>query len=479
MNEANLREYNGYVKAISKELGEEPIPVENDDEANLCKFPPELLAKVFSLVGSKNFNPAPPNFVKYIDAKGARDFRKKCENNIGHRTYNDIDNQAQWDYIEERESWTEKVKEEYPIRNLMLLRRVCTKFESVINNEMTPGKDFDFLMVDVRLQGQLMETDIGNPSRQVTFFKYGGNGSLNPAIRLARVRRFNEVDYEHIQKFERIRDLHISDMMLTEELFETILRLDLTLARRITFERIVGVKFDESINVVNYIQDFLETLNTPANVYFNSEMFDPNVVLFGLKDDEVEPVTDETVLLDMKVIETVNEKRTSGRRAYRNSVKNYQKPKESDFQFRRYKLIKMINTILFNEPHAKMFKLKELSYKSRRAFFTLKKTMMDTLKYKLRRRSDGVKKAGEWHLQQAIEILERKKKNGKDTKSAMFHLKILKQIVESDKLSEKEEESIVHTMKETQNYNDSMGEFQFMSKFQMKTRIYCPRSENL
>ncbi|EGT49320.1 hypothetical protein CAEBREN_17709 [Caenorhabditis brenneri] len=472
MEPANLREYNGYVKAIKKELGEEPIPVENEDEANLIKFPPELLAKVFSLVGSKDFNPAPPNFVKYIDAKGARDFRKKCENNMGHRTYNGIDNQAQWDYIEERDAWTEKVKEEYPIRNLMLLRRVCTKFESVINNEMTPGKDFDFLMIDVRLQGHL------DASRQVTFFKYGGNGSLNPAIRLVRVRRFNEVDYEHIQKFERIRDLHISDMMLTEELFETILRLDLTSARRITFERIVGVKFDESINVVNYIQAFLETLNTPANVYFNSEMFDPNVVLFGLKDeDEVEPVTDETVLLDMKVIEIVNEKRTSGRRKYRNKVKIYRKPEESDFQFRRFKLIKIINTILFNEPHAKMFKLKELSYKSRRAFHTLKKTMMDTLKYKLRRRSDSVKKAGEWHLQQAIGILDRKK-NGRDSKSAMFHLKILKQIVESDKMSEKEEESIVHTMQEAQDYNELMGEFEFISKFQMKSRIYCPRSEN-
>ncbi|CAL2035234.1 unnamed protein product [Caenorhabditis brenneri] len=423
---------------ISSLRNDEVIGLQNG--RNLADFPPEVLCNIFSFVGSKSTNPAPTdNFMEYLRARDPNDYQNRS-----------------WPQVQRdppgKLEWTAKTRDEYAVRNLMSLRRVCSKFEDIINNQMVPGIDFDFLMIDVKIQGN-QETP-----RAVVVFKYGGDGSRYPATHLRRIRRYNEIDFEHIQKFERIRNLYITDMVLTEELFETILRLDLTKATTITFERVLDVNFNEDINIVNYIQNFLNTLNSPANVFFNSNVFNPNVVLFGLDENNMEVIEDEATNAQIRDLEE-NMKR---HKMYRAGYKN----RTNFAEFRRYRAFNVVNNIL----HSKQYISSGIPEKKSEVKMIKKQLKMD-LDNLTKNRGSELKKAGKWHLRKVFELLEKQPATGR--KKLLYHLKMLKKISgECPLISTDEEMSIVRQWNETRHRDHLIQQFPFLAKFQLKSRLY-------
>ncbi|EGT59208.1 hypothetical protein CAEBREN_24333 [Caenorhabditis brenneri] len=497
------------------------------DVKSLDEFPPELLAHIFSFVGSKSSNPAPPDYINYINSKSMRDFHVKIDGTEPRE-------RKRRTASTERKDWEYKKKQEYAVRNLMTLRRVCTAFENVINNEMVPGKHFDFVLIDVRLQGNRGGIKHGAPfstkrkkpkntdSRQVTFFKYGGNGSVIPATRLSRVRRFNELEFEHIQKFERIRDIRISDMVLNEELFETILRLDLTTARKIVFERIQG--FDESINIKDHVKNFLNNVNTSARVYFNSEVFDPDTYLFeegervGREDEEEQMEWDsmssesyssddsddeanarraeanrrrgelrgrrleadlrrweeemrrerenDRIERDIRAIETMNVGRDITHHWMRIG-----KPKAEDFEFRRYRALQMINNALSSNEAAEKIEINWFNYATNYGVKNLSKRLINSYKSQMKSHAPIVQKAGKYHLNKLFKILA--KNDEKGARSVVFHSKRLKKIVTSaSDIGSEEQEQLVRCYVESEEQRKAMAGFSFMKKYKMKSRNY-------
>ncbi|CAL2051270.1 unnamed protein product [Caenorhabditis brenneri] len=478
MNEQEILDSNRLAQEADAAAGE--LMLKKYDVKSLDEFPPELLVHIFSFVGSKSSNPAPPDYIHYINSKSMRDFHVKIDGTEPRE-------RKRRTALTERKNWEYKKKQEYAVRNLMTLRRVCTAFENVINNEMVPGKHFDFVLIDVRLQGNRGGIKHGAPfstkrkkpkntdSRQVTFFKYGGNGSVIPATRLSRVRRFNELEFEHIQKFERIRDIRISDMVLNEELFETILRLDLTTARKIVFERIQG--FDESINIKDHVKNFLNNVNTSANVSddsddeANARRAEENRRRGELRGRRLEADLrrweeemrrereNDRIEKDIRAIETMN-----GGRDITHHWMRIGKPKAEDFEFRRYRALQI------NEA-AEKIEINWFNYATNFGVKNLSKSLINSYKSQMKSHAPIVQKAGKYHLNKLFKILA--KNDEKGARSVVFHSKMLKKIVTSaSDIGSEEQEQLVRCYVESEEQRKAMAGFSFMKKYKMKSRNY-------
>uniref|UniRef100_A0A1I7U325 F-box domain-containing protein n=1 Tax=Caenorhabditis tropicalis TaxID=1561998 RepID=A0A1I7U325_9PELO len=436
---------------------------------NLVDFPPEVLCNIFSFVGKNASNPPPDDFLKYLSVKN-------------ERQYEEITSKPRARLMERREmTWADKMKREYAVRNLMMLRGVCTKFEDVINNLMIPGVHFDVLMVDVKIQ---------NRENEVVFFKYGGNGSQYPCTRLRRIQRFNETEFEHIQKFERIRNLHLCDMILTEELFRTIRRLDLTRAEKIRFERIIGVNLNDSMTIPGHIQKFLEDLNSPANVVFNSNEFDPNVVLFGEQRgvERLEHVEEEwnnigideamfgvrgreneEVMLMRREIWDVE----SGEKRHKKIRKSHQHHKiNMDVKkFRGQRPINIVHNLLHSKKHSPIVGSEVFPYHTTLGQKKFKRQLEQQFRMKTMNQRAELKAAGEWHMKKIFREMATQPIRGR--RSLLDHMKIIKMIVnEKTPLSEQEELSIINQFKETKQREELMKQFPFLEKFHLKSRLY-------
>lgn len=432
---------------ISSLRNDEVIGFQKDGK-NILEFPPEVLTKIFTYVGKNASNPPPTDeFMDYLTARSTGNFKNKTgENPIRG----------------EKGEWLAKVKKEYAVRNLMMLRGVCSQFENVINL-MVPGTDYDFLMIDVRIKN-CQET-----TSAVEIFKYGGDGSQYPCTRLRRVRRYNELEYEHIQRCERIRNLYITDMVLTEELFETILRLDLTKAENITFERVLDVNFHEYINVVNYIQNFLNTLDSSANVFFNSEVFDPNVILFGLKPNDV-----PGMIAGREVFQEAFEFETQWKHHKARRASNCRISSE-DERFRRLRTKTLVKTMLTSkQPNT----VENIGNKSK-PFKTL---MLNEYNNLTRNKGKDLKKAGKYHMNKVFQIL---KDQPIKRRKLLFHLKTLKRIVgDCPVISADEEQAIVRQWEDSKHREKVVRGVPFLQKVQLMSGTYSkyfvlPSFENL
>ncbi|EFP06080.1 hypothetical protein CRE_05888 [Caenorhabditis remanei] len=391
---------------------------------SLSEFPSEVLVQIFRHVASPTFNPPPPLFLDYIKFKNEDQLKKRKE-----MTEN---------YVKER---VEKEQKEYSVKNLMALRRVCVQFDEVIDCKMMPGLDYDPIMIDVKIQGS-------EHGRQVTAFKYGGSGSNAPAVRINRMRGYNEWEYQHIKKFEKLQKLYIVDMLLSEEVLQTVLRLDLTSAKKITFERIKGLKFDETTNVAARIQEFLGSLDSPAMVYFNSNVFDPNIDLFEQKEDDEWGSDDEEMEVD--VVERGLVRRDTYQIEHRpknhRRIRNRQRTGGNTKEFRGFRTINVMNHILLGQRHSPDDNLTYGHPSGQQKYKSDLKMAYETLTMSTR---FDLRKAGRWHLRNAFNLLG--SRPVKSRKALLFHLKSLKKITGDEPLTTEEELAIIHHAKETEH----------------------------
>ncbi|CAP30854.2 Protein CBG11723 [Caenorhabditis briggsae] len=104
-----------------------------------------------------------------------------------------------------------------------------------------------------------------------------------PGIQIRRLGLVHSsCDTVQIRPFETIRHVYIDSIPLSEELFETLHRMDLTRAQTIKFQRIPYIHlFPETINVPEYVQRFCREVNTKALIWFESRECDPWIALFG------------------------------------------------------------------------------------------------------------------------------------------------------------------------------------------------------
>ncbi|PIC41365.1 hypothetical protein B9Z55_008811 [Caenorhabditis nigoni] len=174
-----------------------------------------------------------------------------------------------------------KRRDEYGLRQLKSLSTVSREFYEFIENRMKPDVDFKPIEVDFKFKGFKFD-DWDSFTRRVCMYKYGGTGDKHPCTKLTRISRFNRLDFEHLKQFETIRHVYIDSIPLSEELFETLHRMDLTNAKTIKFQRIPYIHlFPDTINVPEYVQRFCREVNTKALIWFESREFDPWIALFG------------------------------------------------------------------------------------------------------------------------------------------------------------------------------------------------------
>ncbi|CAI2349606.1 unnamed protein product [Caenorhabditis sp. 36 PRJEB53466] len=358
-----------------------------NEKANLGAMPSVALANILKFVGSNVSNP-PPEYHFYLQSKSVRKIRDRYG----------------------------KADKYYAVKNLMALRAVNRNFNAVIMHEMLPGQHYDRVEVDVKIRGF-------KDTRAVAVYKYGGTGSQKPAIRLSRVKRFDEYLYEHIQRFECIRFLYVSDMVMNEELMEKILELNLTRAQKITFERIREIRFDPSVNVRAYIQQFLAKLNSEAKVFFNSEVFNPNVELF--EPSEQYAITGDEVR-EIREIEMIKKRHYEIRRRRKHANRT------SINIFRAQRTLNVVSHILDQPGRTRnVFNQKVVSTRLRQ-----------NLHSKTRQKSVELKKAGKWHLKRVLTLMNSRPICSKRT--LYYHLKQLKKIVgEGAELSEQEQNEII------------------------------------
>ncbi|UMM21693.1 hypothetical protein L5515_003266 [Caenorhabditis briggsae] len=193
------------------------------------------------------------------------------------------DSICQWDRFanELKQEKLKKRRDEYGFRQLKSLSLVSREFYEFIENRMRPGVDFKPIEVDLKFKGFKFD-DWDSFTRRVTLYKYGGTGDKHPCTKLTRISRFNRLDFEHVRPFETIRHVYIDSIPLSEELFETLHRMDLTRAQTIKFQRIPYIHlFPETINVPEYVQRFCREVNTKALIWFESRECDPWSALFG------------------------------------------------------------------------------------------------------------------------------------------------------------------------------------------------------
>ncbi|EFO96086.1 hypothetical protein CRE_18232 [Caenorhabditis remanei] len=226
----------------------------------LPNFQQELLVQIFQYVASPACNSVPLH-MDFLEAKSKMNLLAVLWLRNG-----EADNTQQRRLAEKRAN-------EFSVRNLFSLRSVCRKFNDVINNHMRPGTDYGHIKIDVKIQGF-------DDTREVTVHKYGGTGTVCPSTHFKRIKKYNE-EFQDIEPFEKIDQLFVVNTVLSEERLETVIRLDLTEASKITFEKISGFKFDEGVNLHQRIQQFFDDLNSPAIVYFHSNIFNTAATLLN------------------------------------------------------------------------------------------------------------------------------------------------------------------------------------------------------
>lgn len=321
---------------------------------------------------------------------------------------------------------------------------------------MIPGAHYDQCLIEIKIQGS-------PDTRAVTMFKYGGTGAQYPATRLNRIRRFNEFEYLHIQKFEILNKLYISDIVLTEELFETIKKLDLTSTKTIYFERILDINFSESIDIINYIQGFLCSIDSPANVYFNSEVFDPNVVLFGVNGRQNDAEMNELRLLGLLDDEDSDHI----------GHKQIRRKQLTQAERRQRRFINVVNNLVTTPEDAenvKKYNVESIK-KRRKAMNSIKKRV----EIRTKSRSKSVQKSTRWHLRKVFDLIGKEQCRSKN--AMIYHMKALKKITagataDSFITAADEISSMINETAELRKREEFMKKFPFLSKFSLNSTFY-------
>ncbi|UMM15367.1 hypothetical protein L5515_002809 [Caenorhabditis briggsae] len=362
-------------------------PVTINPRNHINEIPPQLLAKILSYVGTKSFNPPPPQYLHYLTANSEKYLKMKSGS-------------FRFFLPEENSVWYLK-KEEYAVRNLLSLKRVCSHFENVIEN-MTPEKEYDTVMVDLKLQGC-------EDSSAVTMYKYGGTGAIKPATHLARNSRFSADT--HLAKFERIRNIIIADMELSEGVFEKILEMDLGHLKQLSFERWRAVTME---NGRDYLKRFKASL--PENVV-------------------LEPYKLKRLLVNSNYLYCFKQHERN-----RNLLKV--RCRQERREFRNFRTINTIHNILRSKTHRKHIK-----HAYREKTIKYKKDLRRFLFSKLGKgKSREIQECGKFHFKKCYQMLQ--KTMPKSQRTLVFHLKMLKMISSKKPMSLAEEQGIIQQVAE-------------------------------
>ncbi|CAO4363626.1 unnamed protein product [Caenorhabditis nigoni] len=364
-------------------------PLTTNPRNHINGIPPELLAKILSYVGTKSFNSPPPQYLHYLTANS----KKYLEMKSGSFRY----------FLPKENSVWYLKKEKYAVRNLLSLKRVCSHFKDVIEN-MTPEKEYDIVMVDLKFQGC-------EDSSAVTMYKYGGTGANKPATHLGRISRLSADT--HFAKFERIRNIVIADMELSEGVFEKILQMDLSHLKQISFERWRAVTME---NGRDYLNRFKASL--PENVV-------------------LEPKDLTRLLVNSN---STFRSKEHDRNRHILKVKNRQERRE----FRTFRTINTIHNILCSQTHRKH---RKHAYGDKSSIIKYKKDLRKLLFSKLgKKKSRQLQECGVFHFEKCYQMLQ--KTMPKSQRTLVYHLKMLKKITSKKPMSVAEEKQIIQEVAE-------------------------------
>lgn len=448
-------------------------------EKNLLDFPNEVLVNIFYFVAHPHCNKSSiPLTRDYLSSRDEGDYRRTISIQEDHPKF----------------EWIEKSKSEYSVKNLFSLRKVCKTFEDIINNAMMPGTDYQPILVDLKFKA----TESLNA---VEMFKYGGTGAMYPCTRLKNITKFNsDDDYEHLQKFEKIRNLTFDGIPLTHQVFQTILRMDLKLAKKVEFLAIPRVELDQ--NVVDYMKNVMNTIDAPnAKFFFNSSEFEPNLVLFGMEPpvpaprplvqrnpnlDDLEmdendlelqaaleaDVHAQRVLTDEEEIRVFERNIAETGNKHHKAARKLRRPRGDTRDFRTHRTINILSEIILGTPHKHDSNHPYNTDEGRKYW---KKKLYEAYEKRISRRSRELKDVGKWHLGKVFVLMEHLPVKKMEL---IFHLKMLKKIFGRDAIPVADENSMIARTDEMKHRNGLMTKFSFLQKLGGRSRLYTTRHHN-
>ncbi|KAF1745624.1 hypothetical protein GCK72_022071 [Caenorhabditis remanei] len=332
----------------------------NEGGKSLAEFPPELLVQIFQYVASPTCNSVPLH-MDFFEAKNKMD-----------------------------------------LLTVLWLRNGEADCEKLVLFEISLPKGF-------------------NDTREVTVHKYGGTGTVCPSTHFKRVRKYNE-EFQDIEPFEKIDQLFVVNTVLSEELLETVIRLDLTEASKITFEKISGFKFDEGVNLHQRIQQFFDDLNSPAIVYFHSNIFNAAATLlnqFNGEDAAFMEVEDTFVRAQIKQdfwnVGTYTKRHKNIRYA------------TDDYKIGKFREHRTMNVIILGQHHSTVPDRKHGTRARLNAYWAeLNEAYTQLTIFK----TADEQNTGRDHLRMAFKLLKGKSKKSK--MEILYHLKSVKKIIEDN-----------------------------------------------